>query len=76
MDGDWFDVVVAGGGPAGCAAALALRAHAPGLSVALVEASAYGGERIGETLPPHAAEVLEHLGVGDAFRAQGHHPAY
>ncbi|HEU0013624.1 MAG TPA: NAD(P)/FAD-dependent oxidoreductase [Longimicrobium sp.] len=70
------DVAVAGGGPGGCAAALALRAHAPGLSVALVEASAYAGERIGETLPPHAAEVLEHLGVGDAFRAQRHHPAY
>jgi flavin-dependent dehydrogenase len=71
-----MDVAIAGGGPGGCAAALALRAHAPGLSVALVEASAYAGDRIGETLPPPAAEVLEHLGVGDAFRAQGHHPAY
>ena len=72
----WTDVAVAGGGPGGCAAALALRAHAPGLSVALVEASAYGRERIGETLPPPAAEVLAHLGVWDAFAAQGHHPAY
>lgn len=71
-----MDVAIAGGGPGGCAAALALRAHAPGLSVALVEASAYGGERVGETLPPPAAEVLEHLGVWDAFAAQDHHPAY
>jgi flavin-dependent dehydrogenase len=70
------DVVVAGGGPGGCAAALALRAHAPGLFVTLVEASAYGGERIGETLPPPAAEVLQHLGVWEAFAAQAHHPAY
>ena len=70
------DVAVAGGGPGGCAAALALRAHAPGLSVALAEASAYGGERIGETLPPPAADVLQHLGVWDAFAAQAHHPAY
>lgn len=71
-----MDVAIAGGGPGGCAAALALRAHAPGLSVALVEASAYGGERVGETLAPPAAEVLEHLGVWDAFCAQNHHPAY
>ncbi len=70
------DVAVAGGGPGGCAAALALRAHAPGLAVALVEASEYGGERVGETLPPPGAELLEHLGVWEAFRAQGHHPAY
>lgn len=70
------DVLVAGGGPAGCAAAVTLRSHAPGLAVAVVEASEYGGERVGETLAPHAAEVLDHLGVGDAFRARGHHPAY
>jgi flavin-dependent dehydrogenase len=75
--GDWkVDVAVAGGGPGGCAAALALRAHAPGLSVALVEASAYAGERVGETLPPPAEDVLRHLGVWDAFAAQAHHPAY
>lgn len=73
---DSFDVVIAGGGPAGCAAALALRAHAPGLSVALIEASSYEDGRVGETLPPPALDVLEHLGVGDAFRAQDHHPAY
>src|SRR3712207_78079 len=71
-----IDVAVVGGGPAGCAAALSLRSHAPGLSVTLLEASGYGGERVGETLSPPAATVLEHLGVWDAFRAQGHHEAY
>ncbi|HEX2211677.1 MAG TPA: FAD-dependent oxidoreductase [Longimicrobium sp.] len=76
MDREMIDVFIAGGGPGGCAAALALRAHAPGLAVALAEASAYGGERVGETLPPAAAEVLGHLGVWDAFAAQAHHPAY
>lgn len=70
------DVAIAGGGPGGCAAALSLRAHAPGLSVVLAEASDYGSPRIGETLPPPALGVLEHLGVGDAFRAQGHPEAY
>ncbi|HEU0297961.1 MAG TPA: tryptophan 7-halogenase [Longimicrobium sp.] len=74
--GDRYDVAIAGGGPGGCAMALALRAHAPGLAVALVEASDYAAPRVGETLPPPAAEVLEHLGVRDAFSAQGHHPAY
>jgi flavin-dependent dehydrogenase len=67
-----FDVAVAGGGPAGCATALALRAHAPGLSVVLLEASAYDRPRLGETLPPLTRQVLAHLGVWEAFRRQGH----
>jgi flavin-dependent dehydrogenase len=71
-----FDVAVLGGGPGGCAAALMLRAHAPSLTVALVEASRYDAPRIGETLPPGAGRMLEHLGVWDAFRAQGHREVY
>ncbi len=71
-----IDVAVIGGGPGGCAAALALRAHAPGLSVAVIEATRYDGPRIGETLPPPAAGVLAHLGAWDAFQAQDHHAAY
>ncbi len=67
-----FDVAIVGGGPAGCAAALSLRSHAPALRVALVEASAYETPRIGETLPPLSRRLLEHLGVWDAFRRQGH----
>jgi flavin-dependent dehydrogenase len=70
------DVAVVGGGPGGCAAALALRAHAPGLSVALVEATDYAEPRVGETLPPPAASLLRHLGVWDAYAAQGHRAAY
>lgn len=71
------DVAVVGGGPAGCTAALALRAHAPALSVVLVDAGGGGDEqRVGETLPPPAAPVLRHLGVWDAFRAAGHREAY
>lgn len=70
------DVGVVGGGPGGCAFALALREHAPGLSVALVEASDYAAPRVGETLPPAAAALLRHLRVWDAFAAAGHRPAY
>ena len=66
------DVAIIGGGPAGTACALALRAHAPALSVAVYEASHYDALRIGETLPPAARTILQHLGVFDTFRAQGH----
>ncbi|MBV9772919.1 MAG: FAD-dependent oxidoreductase [Gemmatimonadetes bacterium] len=76
MDQGRIDVLIAGGGPGGCAAAMTLRAHAPGLSVVLAEASEYAGPRIGETLSPAAGRVLDHLGVWEAFRAQGHREAY
>jgi 2-polyprenyl-6-methoxyphenol hydroxylase-like FAD-dependent oxidoreductase len=49
-----LDVLILGGGPAGCATALALRAHAPALSVALLEAGHYDRPRIGEVLPAAA----------------------
>jgi len=71
-----FDVAIVGGGPAGSATALALRAHAPSLSVALIETSRYESPRIGETLPPPARQMLEHLGVWEAFRAQGHREVF
>jgi flavin-dependent dehydrogenase len=67
-----FDVAVVGGGPGGSATALSLRAHAPSLSVVLIEASHYEAFRIGETLPPPAQSLLEHLGVWSAFQGQHH----
>ncbi|HEX8335389.1 MAG TPA: tryptophan 7-halogenase [Pyrinomonadaceae bacterium] len=70
------DVLILGGGPAGAAAALSLRRHAPSLSVALVEQSSYDAPRVGETLPPTAQAVLEQLGVWETFVGCGHAPAY
>lgn len=67
-----FDVAIVGGGPGGAATALSLRAHAPALSVVLIEASHYEAVRIGETLPPPVRSLLAHLGVWDAFQAHGH----
>jgi len=65
------DVLVLGGGPAGAATALALAQHRPQLSVAVVERGGYGGDTVGETLPPHAAPLLRRLGVWEDFRRQG-----
>jgi flavin-dependent dehydrogenase len=70
------DVLILGGGPAGAAAALSLRRHAPSLSVALVEQSNYDAPRVGETLPPTVQAVLEQLGVWETFVGEGHVAAY
>src|SRR5579864_6425451 len=60
-----FDVVVAGGGPAGAVAALDLSRR--GLRVALIEQSAYKDLRVGETLPPQIRQPLMELGVWERF---------
>ena len=71
MDSSFFDVAIVGGGPAGSATALSLRAHAPSLSVVLIEASDFDACRIGETLPPPVRSILEHLQVWKDFCALG-----
>ncbi len=60
-----FDVVVAGGGPAGAVAALDLSRR--GFRVALIEKSAYENPRVGETLPPEIRRPLMDLGVWERF---------
>ena len=60
-----YDVVVAGGGPAGAVAALDLSRR--GFRVALLEQSAYENPRVGETLPPELRKHLMELGVWERF---------
>jgi flavin-dependent dehydrogenase len=60
-----FDVVVAGGGPAGAVAALDLSRR--GFRVALIEQSSYENPRVGETLPPQLRKPLMELGVWERF---------
>jgi flavin-dependent dehydrogenase len=64
-----FDVLVAGGGPAG--STLSLLLARAGCSVALLERTCYDEFRVGEPLPPGAVPRLIRLGVWDAFLRTG-----
>lgn len=68
-------MVIAGGGPAGCAAALTLCRHTD-LSVMLVEQTGYGEDKVGETLSPAVLPLLDYLGVGEHFRQGNFAPSY
>jgi len=55
---------------------LALRKHAPQLSLVLIEGSSYCEPRAGEVLPAVARDLLDQLGVLKAFAAEGHRLAH
>lgn len=68
-----FDVLIIGGGVAGCAVAIALKNDCPNLKVAIIERSksliSISVPRIGETLPPQTAQQLQNLGIWQDFLA-------
>jgi flavin-dependent dehydrogenase len=66
--------LIIGEGPAGSAAALTL-ARA-GASVLVIDRSADGGKKIGESLPPSAGLLLRDMGLWDRFLSCGHRPSY
>lgn len=68
------DVAIAGGGPAGIAAAITLAEK--GRSVLVAERSHYQGVRVGETFPPAIRQVLTGLGLQKAFEAALCLPSY
>lgn len=59
-----WDVAIVGGGPAGAAAALAVRQRAPDASVVLLDREAFPRDKAcGDGIAPHALDVLADLGV-------------
>ncbi len=67
-------VAVIGGGPAGSSVALSLARQ--GVSVALIEQSAYAEWKIGESVPPACKPLLQTLGVWEQLCQDGHLPSY
>jgi flavin-dependent dehydrogenase len=61
------DVAVVGGGPAGCAVAMALARL--GAAVVVLERTDGGGNPVGESLPPSATPLLHRLGAWEAVAA-------
>ena len=63
-----FDVIIIGGGPAGCAMALDLNLR--GYEVALCDQAKFPRDKVcGEFISPGADPILEQLGVLDAIEA-------
>jgi flavin-dependent dehydrogenase len=70
---DQVDVAIVGGGPAGCAVALALD---PSLSCVVIDSLGPASVGMGETLSPGIQPLLERLGVWSGFLQQQHLPAH
>jgi 2-polyprenyl-6-methoxyphenol hydroxylase-like FAD-dependent oxidoreductase len=72
-----LDVLIAGGGPAGAATALALARIAPGLTATIVQPKALDAPPgVGEAVPPVIRPFLSELRILEAFEGAGHAPAY
>ena len=66
-----FDVLIIGGGSAGCAAALTLL-NQTSLRVGIVESTDYSQERIGESVSSSISPLLDYLGVKKEFVFSNH----
>jgi flavin-dependent dehydrogenase len=69
-----YDVVILGGGPAGCSAALALLGSGVRRVLVADAPEPAAAHRIGESIPPDTGLLLRRLGIFDAFTVQHHEP--
>jgi len=69
-----YDVIIAGGGPGGCTAALVL-ARA-GFKVIVLEKAQFPRFHIGESILPRNATLLRELGLWEALQRLPHLPKY
>lgn len=66
-----YDVVVLGAGPAGLAAAIAIR-NSTSATVLVIDKQSQGEIRVGESCPPDIVLLLKKLGVAKAFFQSDH----
>ncbi|MEX2218587.1 MAG: NAD(P)/FAD-dependent oxidoreductase [Phycisphaerales bacterium] len=71
---DTYDVVIAGGGPAGATAGLILARE--GFSVCILEKDRHPRLHIGESILPRNMRVIQELGLEPALRRLPHVPKY
>lgn len=69
----YFDILIAGAGPAGAMAALSARQAAPDLSVGIVDRKTEIRPRIGEALLTGTIMTLDDAGLTQALAAEGFH---
>ncbi|MBZ0290834.1 MAG: tryptophan 7-halogenase, partial [Anaerolineae bacterium] len=66
-----YDLVIAGGGPAGSTVAAIIKKYAPHLRVLLLEKTHFPRHHVGESLLAGASPVLREMGAYDRVNAYG-----